>query len=83
MARVTVEDCLEHDENRFALCILAAKRTRQLNRGVPALVESKNRAAVTSLREIAASRVKFSREVRGLVEDHIQEAKALIDAQDG
>ena len=50
MARVTVEDCLEHEENRFALCILAAKRTRQLNRGVPALVESKNRAAVTSLR---------------------------------
>jgi DNA-directed RNA polymerase subunit omega len=83
MARVTVEDCLEHEENRFALCILAAKRTRQLNRGVPALVESKNRAAVTSLREIAASRVKYSRAVRGLVEEHIQEAKALVDAQDG
>jgi DNA-directed RNA polymerase subunit omega len=83
MARVTVEDCLEHEENRFALCILAAKRTRQLNRGVPALVESKNRAAVTSLREIAASRVKYSRVVRGLVEEHIQEAKALVDAQDG
>jgi DNA-directed RNA polymerase subunit omega len=83
MARVTVEDCLEHEENRFALCILAAKRTRQLNRGVPALVESKNRAAVTSLREIASSRVKYSRVVRELVEDHIIEAKALMDAQDG
>ena len=83
MARVTVEDCLEHEENRFALCILAAKRTRQLNRGVPALVESKNRAAVTSLHEIAAARVKYSRQVRTLVEDHITEAKALIDAQDG
>jgi DNA-directed RNA polymerase subunit omega len=83
MARVTVEDCLEHEENRFALCILAAKRTRQLNRGVPALVESRNRAAVTSLREIAASRVKYSRQVRHLVEEHIQEAKALVDAQDG
>ena len=82
MARVTVEDCLAHEENRFALCILAAKRTRQLNRGVPALVESKNRAAVTSLREIAASRVRYSRVVRGLVEDHIQEVKALVDAQD-
>lgn len=82
MARVTVEDCLAHEENRFALCILAAKRTRQLNRGVPALVESKNRAAVTSLREIAASRVRYSRVVRSLVEDHIQEVKALVDAQD-
>ena len=71
MARVTVEDCLEHEENRFALCILAAKRTRQLNRGVPALVE------------IAAARVKYSRLVKHLVEEHIQEAKALVDAQDG
>lgn len=83
MARVTVEDCLEHEENRFALCILAAKRTRQLNRGVPALVESKNRAAVTSLREIAASRVRYSRSVKKLVEDYITESKALVDAQDG
>ncbi|MGD8860542.1 MAG: DNA-directed RNA polymerase subunit omega [Myxococcales bacterium] len=83
MARVTVEDCLEHEENRFALCILAAKRTRQLNRGVPALVESKNRAAVTALREIAAGNVKYNRPVRGLVEEHIIETKALVDAQDG
>lgn len=83
MARVTVEDCLEHQENRFALCILASKRTRQLNRGVPALVESKNRAAVTALREIAATRVKYSREVRELIDEHIVETKALHDAQDG
>ena len=83
MARVTVEDCLAHEENRFALCVLASKRTRQLNRGVPALVESKNRAAVTALREIAAERVKFNRVVNDLVNDHIVETKALHDAQDG
>lgn len=83
MARVTVEDCLEHQENRFALCILASRRTRQLNRGVPALVESKNRAAVTALREIAALRVKYSRGVDDLIEEHIVETKALHDAQDG
>jgi DNA-directed RNA polymerase subunit omega len=83
MARVTVEDCLSHEENRFALCILAAKRTRQLNRGVPALVESKNRAAVTALREIAAGKVGFSRPVNDLIGDHIMETKALYDAQDG
>jgi DNA-directed RNA polymerase subunit omega len=28
MARVTVEDCLEQEENRFALVLLAANRTR-------------------------------------------------------
>ena len=64
MARVTVEDCLEHEENRFALVILAAQRTRQLMKGAPALVPSKNRAAVTALREIAARKVYFSRQVQ-------------------
>mgnify|MGYP005814055873 CR=1 FL=1 len=83
MARVTVEDCLEHEENRFALCILASRRTRQLNRGVPALVESKNRAAVTSLREIAGQRVRYSRDVKDLVSEYIVETKALMEAQDG
>lgn len=83
MARVTVEDCLEHEENRFALCILAARRTRQLNRGVPALVQSKNRSAVTALREIAAARVKYSRDVEQLVREFITENKALVDAQEG
>jgi DNA-directed RNA polymerase subunit omega len=83
MARVTVEDCLVHEENRFALCILASRRTRQLNRGVPALVESKNRAAVTALREIAAERVKYSRPVTKLVMEYIVETKALMEAQDG
>ena len=52
MARVTVEDCLEREENRFALVILAAYRTRQLMKGATPLVHSKNKAAVTALREI-------------------------------
>ena len=51
MARVTVEDCLEHEENRFALVLLAARRARQLMNGAPALVHSTNREAVTALRE--------------------------------
>ena len=50
MARVTVEDCLEHEENRFALVILAARRTRQIIKGAPALVQSKNKPIVTALR---------------------------------
>jgi DNA-directed RNA polymerase subunit omega len=61
MARVTVEDCLEREENRFALVILAAHRTRQLMKGSPSLVPSKNKAAVTALREIAAGKVHFDR----------------------
>lgn len=61
MARVTVEDCLEREENRFALVVLAAIRTRQLMKGSPSLVHSKNKAAVTSLREIAAGKVHYDR----------------------
>ena len=55
MARVTVEDCLEQVENRFALVLLAAQRTRQLMKGEEALLENagENKEAVTALREIA------------------------------
>ena len=40
MARVTVEDCLQHEENRFALVLLASQRARQIMKGAPALVLS-------------------------------------------
>jgi len=75
MARVTVEDCLEHEENRFALVVLASRRTRQLMKGAPALVASKNRAAVTALREIAAQKVRFTRPVSEAVEEFIVETR--------
>src|SRR6202012_990882 len=61
MARVTVEDCLEREENRFALVVLAATRTRQIMRGAESLVKTKNKPSVTSLREIAAGKVHFNR----------------------
>lgn len=77
MARVTVEDCLEHEENRFALVLLASKRTRQLMKGAPALVHSKNRAAVTALREIASQKVYWNRPVREAVVEFIAEQQAL------
>ena len=75
MARVTVEDCLEHDENRFALVVLAVKRTRQIMKGAPALVASKNRPAVTALREIAARKAYWSRPTREAVDEFIIETK--------
>jgi DNA-directed RNA polymerase subunit omega len=58
MARVTVEDCLEKVENRFALVVLAAKRTKELKRGAPLLVTDRdNREVVMALREIARGKV--------------------------
>ncbi len=77
MARVTVEDCLERDENRFALVVLAAQRTRLLMKGAPALVESKNRPAVTALREIAAGKVHWNRRSQDAINEFIDERKRL------
>ncbi|HKX12849.1 MAG TPA: DNA-directed RNA polymerase subunit omega [bacterium] len=62
MARVTVEDCLEKIENRFALVHLASRRVRQLAKGSQRLVLSKNKDVVTALREIAESRVRAIRQ---------------------
>jgi DNA-directed RNA polymerase subunit omega len=71
MARVTVEDCLEREENRFALVVLASQRCRQLMKGSPGLVHSKNKAAVTALREIAAGKVHFDATSHSAVEHWI------------
>ena len=58
MARVTIEDCLDHVENMYELIHLATRRSRQLFKGADVLVKSKNRTVVNSLREIAAGKVK-------------------------
>lgn len=58
MARVTVEDCLKHVNNRFDLVMLASKRARQLQNGKPSLVTVTNdKWTVLALREIAAGLV--------------------------
>ncbi len=58
MARVTVEDCLERLNNRFALVILVSKRAKQLLKGVAATVHAKNnKYVVMALREVAAGNI--------------------------
>ncbi len=67
MARVTVEDCLDHVENRFALVMVATRRARQLSGHTDPLVPEENdKPTVLALREIAA----------GLINDE------MLDAQD-
>lgn len=53
MARVSIEDCLDYIENRFALVAVASHRTRELMKGKAPLLRTKNKEAVTALREIA------------------------------
>ena len=60
MARVTVEDCLEHVENRFELVMVASKRARDIAvRGAQPMVEWENdKPTVVALREIAEGKNK-------------------------
>ncbi|MBI5048359.1 MAG: DNA-directed RNA polymerase subunit omega [Deltaproteobacteria bacterium] len=73
MARITVEDSLDKVPSRFALVILAAKRSKNLLKGAKPLVHSDNRAIVTALREIAAGRVAYDEVKAGM------KSKAKLD----
>ena len=55
MARVTVEDCLEHTEGIFALVKVASKRARRIANGSETLLEEEHndKPTVLALREIA------------------------------
>lgn len=65
MARVTVEDCLDHVDNRFTLVLRATRRARQMHRGAEALVpDEDDKHTVIALREIAD----------GLITDDVLEA---------
>lgn len=74
MARVTVEDCLEKVENRFALVLLVAKRAKQLIKGDRCTAPGKNnKYIVNSLREVAAGNVYSDTDAsQGTPEEQIQ-----------
>ena len=55
MARITVEDCLEHITNHFQLVLTASTRARQLalGRAEPTVPRENDKDTVVALREIA------------------------------
>jgi DNA-directed RNA polymerase subunit omega len=61
MARVTVEDCLNHVENRFELVMLSTKRARQLATGgkEPLVQWENDKPTVVALREIAEGLMSY------------------------
>lgn len=61
MARVTVEDCLKHVENRFKLVMLAARRARQIETTSTDVFVSvdNDKPTVLALREIAANKISY------------------------
>ncbi|USD23703.1 DNA-directed RNA polymerase subunit omega [Microbulbifer variabilis] len=62
MARITVEDCLEHVDNRFELVIVGSKRARQIATGGqdPMVPEENDKPTVIALREIEEGLVDAS-----------------------
>lgn len=54
MARITVEDCLDHVDNRFELVMVGSKRARQIAvQGKDPMVATENdKPTVIALREI-------------------------------
>ncbi|NND69358.1 MAG: DNA-directed RNA polymerase subunit omega [Halioglobus sp.] len=70
MARITVEDCLDHVDNRFELVMKASKRARQLATGgkEPMVKEESDKATVIALREIAEGLVTES-----VLQNHFEE----------
>lgn len=59
MARVTIEDCLQHVDNRFELILVASKRARQLATGTaePTVTVDNDKPTVLALREVAEGNV--------------------------
>lgn len=56
MARITIEDCLNKEQNRFQLIHKAAIRARQLQQGAePKVPAGRDKNTVIALREIAAN----------------------------
>jgi len=78
MARVTVEECLAHVENRFELVLVAAKRAHQLSSGGyrSTLDTGKDKPTVLALREIEAGLIDASI----LTEEYAMEVE--LNAQD-
>lgn len=71
MARITIEDCLQNENNRFSLVRLASRRAKQLLSGQTPVTETKgNKAIVSALREIADGKVKFRKSDGAADDEH-------------
>lgn len=83
MARVTVEDCLKHVDNRFNLVLLASKRARQISMGARALVGHEDKGkpdkpTVLALREIAEGKISTDLSAKSNEHKYINSIKSRI-----
>ncbi len=82
MARITVEDCLNHIPNIFEMVLVAAKRARRVAHGADPMVELENdKPTVIALREIADGLVSPSilEEIEEPVTEDLLQAESIED----
>jgi len=77
MARITVQDCLEHVENRFSLVLITAERTKQLIKGADGITgrSYNNKEIVIALREVAAGIIKYHEKDPEELDEHLNAAE--------
>lgn len=82
MARITVEDCLDHVDNRFELVIVGSKRARQIATGgrTPLVPEENDKPTVIALREIELGLVDVS--ILDEVEEEIVAPTITLDSEE-
>ena len=81
MARITIEDCLTNNYNKFTLVHLAAKRVIQFRKGKERLLDTTNKEVVTALREIAAGKVRM-REIDNLFPEEQEQEPEAVDTEE-
>ncbi|MDO5090500.1 MAG: DNA-directed RNA polymerase subunit omega [Cardiobacteriaceae bacterium] len=78
MARVTVEDCLQDENNRFRLVLAASKRARQIAFGhQPLVIPEQDKPTVLALREIEEGKTS----IKGLLDRDEQPAPVIDEAE--
>lgn len=78
MARITIEDCVKHVQNRFELVVVAAQRGKELNYGAVPCIENnvkgkRDKDAIVALREIAAGKLNIEALKNSIVRNSITE----------
>lgn len=82
MARITVEDCLDHIPNIFEMVLVAAKRARRVAHGADPMVDLENdKPTVVALREIAKGLVgpAILEEIDAPAAEHFLQAEVADD----
>lgn len=77
MARITVEDCLQHIPSRFELVVISAKRARQIaeHQQSAGIVDHTSKPTLIALREIAESSI----DIRPLYQNKEEQEKEDIE----